>query len=133
MFIFPALIAESRDCRAGRSREAPERPPSWAVPSGPGDRARDGGEAWVCRLAPYVPARDHSDGVALALVFAHEHGAGLEAPRSVGSSLAAARQPVQELRHVRIEPAEGLLLDMPADKPCHEVVGERWRRGRPQC
>jgi hypothetical protein len=37
---------------------------------------------------------------------------------------------VQELGGIRINPTVGLLLDMPADKPGHEVLGESRRRRR---
>src|SRR5947209_3075672 len=54
-----------------------------ATPGRAGNRARDGGEAGVGRLAPHVAARTDGDRVPLAPVFAHEHGAGLEAPWAV--------------------------------------------------
>jgi hypothetical protein len=54
--------------QAKEARTAPRRP---------GDGARDGGEAWVCRLAPHEPAGDHGDRMTLALVLPHQHGAGL--------------------------------------------------------
>jgi hypothetical protein len=49
------------------------------------DGPRDGGEAGIGRLAPDKAIGDDRDGVSLALVFAHEHSAGLEAPRAIGS------------------------------------------------
>src|ERR1700680_1597146 len=88
--------------------------------------------AMVERLSYVVPSRDDRDGVPLALVFAHEHRAWLEAPGGIGSRPAAAREAFQKLCGIRIKPAEGLLLDVPAEEPRHEVSGEGRRRGRPQ-
>src|SRR5437899_13077336 len=65
------------------------------TPGRAGDGARDGGEACVGRLAPHVPARNNRDRVPLALVFAHEHGAGLEAPSAVRARLVAACEAIQ--------------------------------------
>ena len=42
------------------------------------------------------------------------------------------RDAVQQLCSIGIKPAEGLLLDVPADEPRHEVLGEGRRRRRPQ-
>src|SRR3954468_5985163 len=106
---------------------------AWTVPSRPGDGARDGGEARICGLAPHEPAGDHGDGVPLALVFANQHSAGLETPGAVHSRLGATYETVQKLARNRIKPTEGLLLDMPADEPRHEVLGKGRGWGRPQC
>src|SRR5712692_9827052 len=102
------------------------------VPGRPSDGAGDGGEAWVCRLAPHVPTGDHRDGVAVPLVLAHEHGAGLEAPGAVRSRPVATCEAIQKLCRIRIKPPEGLLLDVPADEPRDQVLGEGRGRGRPQ-
>src|SRR5665811_206436 len=104
---------------------------TWAVPGRAGDVARNGGEARVSRVAPDVSTGHDSDRVSVTLVFAHENGAGLEPP--VRSRLVAPGEAVQELVGIRINPTVGLLLDMPADKPGHEVLGESRRWGRPQC
>src|SRR5262249_50079314 len=103
-----------------------------ATPGRAGDGARDGGEASVGGLSPHVTARNNSDRVSLALVFTHEHCAGLEAPWAVRSRRGAPFQAVQELCGIRIKPTEGLLLDVPADEPRQEVLGEGRGRGRPQ-
>jgi hypothetical protein len=66
--------------------------------------------------------------VPLALVFAQEHGAGLEAPRVIGSRLVAPCEAIEMLCGLWIKPTLGLLLDMPAEKPRHEVLGEGRRR-----
>src|SRR5207245_109664 len=82
-----------------------------ATPGRAGDGARDGGEASVGGLSPHVAAQDHSDRVPLALVFAHEHGAGLGAPGAVRSRLVAPCEAVEKLCGIRIKPTEGLLLN----------------------
>src|SRR5215831_9062441 len=89
------------------------------TPGRAGDGARDGGEACVGRLAPDVPAPNDGDRVPLALVFADQHGAGLETP-AVHLRLVAPCKAVQQLCYVPIKTTEGLLLDVPADKPRHE-------------
>jgi hypothetical protein len=68
------------------------------------------------------------DGVPLALIFAQEHGAGLEAPGTIRSRLAAPCEAVEMLCGLRIKPAEGLLLDGPGEKPRDEVLGKGRRR-----
>src|ERR1700730_2821785 len=50
---------------------------------------RDSREACIGRLAPDIAVWNDSDGVPLALVFAQEHGDGLEAPGAIRSRLAA--------------------------------------------
>jgi len=70
--------------------------------------------------------------VPLALVFAQEHGAGLEAPRVIGSRLVAPCEAIEMLCGLWINPGEGLFLDVPADEPRHEVLGEGRRRRRPE-
>src|ERR1700730_13434364 len=52
----------------------------WPVPGRAGDGPRDGGESCVRALAPDIAARHDRDGVPLALILPHQHGAGLEAP-----------------------------------------------------
>src|SRR5712671_2787739 len=104
------------------------------VPGRAGDGSRDNGKAGVDVLAPDIAARHHRDGVALAPIFAHQHGAGLEAPVR---QLAAPRETAQDLGGLRTDPAKSLFLDVPADEPGHKVLGEAlwWRRverGPPQ-
>src|SRR6266851_6809317 len=103
----------------GARRSAP-------VPGRAGDGPRDGREACVGVLTPDIAARHDGDGVALALIFAHQHGAGLEA---TGWWLTIPREAVEDLGGLRIEPPEGLFLDVPADEAGDEVLGEAlWRR-----
>jgi hypothetical protein len=69
------------------------------------------------------------DGVPLALIFAQEHGAGLEAPGAIRSRLVAPCEAVEMLCGLRIKSTPGPLLDVPAEKPRHEVLAEGRRRG----
>jgi hypothetical protein len=82
------------------------------VPGRAGDGPRDNRQAWVGVLAPHIAARHDGDGVALALIFAHQHGAGLEAPVRW---LVIPREAIQDLGGLGVEPSESLLLDVPAD------------------
>src|SRR5262249_44505896 len=81
--------------------------------------------------APDVPAPNDGDRVPLALVFADQHGAGLETP-AVHLRLVAPCKAVQQLCCVPIKTTEGLLLDVPADKPRHEILCQGSGRGRPE-
>jgi hypothetical protein len=65
---------------------------------------------------PDIAVWNDSDSVRLALVFAQKQGTRLEAPRVIGSRLGAPCEAIEMLCNLRIEPAEGLLLDMPAEK-----------------
>jgi hypothetical protein len=71
-----------------------KRGPLQAVP---GNRPRNGREALVRAVAPGETIRRNRHGVALVLIFAHEHRAGLEAPGALGSALVAMSAAVQEL------------------------------------
>jgi hypothetical protein len=55
--------------------------------------------------------------VTVALVFAQEHGAGLEAPAAIRSRLVATCAAVEMLCGLRIKSTLGLLLDVPAEEP----------------
>ena len=103
-----------------------------AAPGGAGNRPRNGREALVRAVAPEETIRHNRHGVALALVLAHEHRAGLEAPGALGSALVAMSEAVQELHGAWIKPAKSLLLEVPADEPGDEVLGEGARRRRPK-
>ena len=60
---------------------------------------------------PDIAVWNDSDSVPLALVFAQKHGAGLEAPRAIGSRLVPLDEAIEMLCDLRIKPAEGLLLE----------------------
>jgi hypothetical protein len=57
------------------------------------------------------------------------NGAGLEAPGAIRSRLVATCAAVEMLCGLRIKSTLGLLLDVPAEEPRHEVLGEGRRRG----
>src|SRR5262245_46178952 len=63
------------------------------TPGGAGDGAGDGGQARISRALPVEAIGDDGDGVALALIVANEHRAGLEA---APWRAAVPRQPGQE-------------------------------------
>src|SRR4029077_8506735 len=94
--------------------------------------ARNGRETCISRLAPYVAARNDGEGMLLALILAHQHGTGLEAPWAIHSRLVASGEGVKELCSLCIKSTNGLLLDVPANEPRCEVFGEGQRGGRPE-
>src|SRR3984893_14908916 len=110
-------------------RAAPQPEEARSVPARAGDGPRDSREACIGRLAPDIAVWHDRDGVPRALVFAQEHGAGLEAPGAIRSRLAAPCEAVEMLCGLRIKSTPGLLLEVPAEKPRHEVLGEGRRRG----
>jgi hypothetical protein len=61
----------------------PEAKEARSIPVRAGDGPRDGGEAGIGGLAPDKAICNDSNSVPLALVFAHKHGARLEAPGAI--------------------------------------------------
>src|SRR5271165_4096122 len=85
----------------------------------------DGGEARIGGALPVEPLWCDGDGVALALIVANQHRAGLElAP----GRAAVARQAVQERQAFAIEAAEGLLLQAPSNHSPQQVLAQACRR-----
>src|SRR5262249_59917673 len=72
------------------------------------------------------PIGDDGDGVALALIVANEHRAGLEA---APWRAAVPRQPVQEPQAFPIKPAKGPLLQAISDHSPQEVLAQSCWRG----
>src|SRR5262249_59449481 len=68
------LIAACRGAVSSRQGKEPR-----TTPGGAGDGAGDGGQARISRALPVEAIGDDGDGVALALIGAHQHRAGLEA------------------------------------------------------
>src|SRR5262249_57772587 len=79
---------------------------------GAGDGGGEGGQAGISRALPVEATADDGDGVALALIVANEHRAGLEA---APWRAAVPRQPVQEPQAFPIKPAKGPLLQAISD------------------
>jgi hypothetical protein len=77
---------------------------------------------------PHESVGHDSDGMALALVFTDQDGAGFQAPVQFVRFLAT-RQAVEELDRLPIEPAERLLLEPVRDHARHDVLGQPRRRG----
>src|SRR5918996_430694 len=96
------LIAAFRGAVSSREGKEPR-----TTPGGAGDGAGDGGEARIPRPQPVEAVGHNGDGVALALIVANEHRAGLEV---TPGRAAVPRQPVQEPQAFPIKPAKGLLL-----------------------
>src|SRR6516165_9828570 len=96
------LIAACRGAVSSREGKEPR-----TTPGGTGDGAGDGRQARISRALPVEAIGDDGDGVALALIVANEHRAGLEA---APWRAALPRQPVQEPQALSIKPAKGPLL-----------------------
>jgi len=97
------------------------------VPGRACNSPRDGRETRIGRALPEETIGHDSDGVALALVFAHDDGAGLEAAVEL-AWFPAAGEPIEQLDRLPVEAAEGFLLDSVGDHPSHDVLGQaRWR------
>ncbi len=96
------------------------------TPGGAGDGAGDGGQARISRALPVEAIGDDGDGVALALIVANEHRAGLEAALW---RAAVPRQPVQEPQAFPIKPAKGPLLQAISDHSPQEVLAQICWRG----
>src|SRR5262249_59148493 len=105
------------------SREGQEQ---GAPRGGAGAGGGDGREAWISRALPVEAIGDDGDGVALALIVANEHRAGLE-----GAPWRAAvpRQPVQEPQAFPIKPAKGPLLQAISDHSPQQVLAQICWRG----
>src|SRR6266516_5503742 len=96
-------------------RSVPRRPQAkepGPIPRGAGDGAGDGREAPVGRLPPDEPFRHDGDGVALALILAHEDCAGLEAALAFGRG-STLQEAGQQLHRGAVEAAQGRFLNVP--------------------
>src|SRR6266403_3891889 len=94
------LTVAARRCAVA----SPEGEEAGTTPGGAGDGAGDGGEARIDRALPVEAIERDGDGVALALIVAHQHRAGLEL---TPARAAVARQTVQEPQAFPIETAKG--------------------------
>src|SRR5437899_6921461 len=115
------LIAACRGAVCWREGKEPR-----TTPGGAGDGAGDGGQARISRASPVEAIGDDGDGVALALIVANEHRAGLEA---APWRAAVPRQPVQERQACPIKPAKAPLLQAISDHSPQEVLAQICWRG----
>src|SRR6516225_8870526 len=118
------FIAACRSAVSSRQREE-----AGTTPGGAGDGAGDGGETGIDRALPIEAIGYDRDGVALALIVAHQHRGGLEpAPRRT----AVARQAVQEPQAFPIKTAKGPLLQAPRNHSPQQVSAQIcwWRSSK---
>src|SRR6516165_3531172 len=115
------LIAACRGAVCWREGKEPR-----TTPGGAGDGAGDGGQARISRALPVEAIGDDGDGVALALIVANQHRAGLGA---APWRAAVSRQPVQEPQAFPIQPAKGPLLQAISDHSPQEVLAQSCWRG----
>ena len=119
--IAAVLLAAARR-GAVASREGEE---AGTTPGSAGDGACDGREASIGRALPVEAIERDCDGVALALIVAHQHRAGLElAP----GRAAVACQTIQEPQAFPIEAAKGSLLQAPSNHSPQQVLAQTRRR-----
>src|SRR5438067_6557326 len=115
------LIAAGRDAVCWREGKEPR-----TTPGGAGDGAGDGRQARISRALPVEAIGDDGDGVALALIVANEHRAGLEPAPWLA---AVPRQAVQEPQGFPIKPAKSPLLQAISDHSPQEVLAQSCWRG----
>ena len=110
------FIAACRSAVSSRQREE-----AGTTPGGAGDGAGDGGEAGIGRALPVETVGYNRDGVALALIVAHQHRAGLE---PAARRTTVARQTVQEPQAFPIKAAKGPLLQPPRNHSPQQVSAQ---------
>src|SRR5262249_34254427 len=115
------LIAACRGAVSSREGKEPR-----TTPGGAGDGAGEGGQALIKPPPPGEAVGGGGAGVALALIVANEHRAGLEA---APWRAAVPRQPVQEPQALSIKPAKGPLLQAISDHSPQEVLAQICWRG----
>src|SRR5262249_51223289 len=99
------------------------------TPGRAGDGAGDGREARIGRALPVEPIGHDRDGVALTLIVANEHRAGVElAP----GRAALARQTLQDSQAGPVKAAEALSLPAPGDHPPQRALAQTRRRRSPK-
>src|SRR6516162_9280414 len=86
-----------------------------------GDGAGDGGQARISRALPVEAVGDDGDGVALAVIVANEHRAGLEAARW---RAAVSRPSGKEPQAFSVMTTKGLLLQEISDHTPQEVLAQ---------
>ena len=108
-------------CFAGRSKAEKAR----AVPARAGNGVCDHRKTGIRSVAPEESLGRDSDGVPLALVFAHENGASLETAVQI-IVLFAASQSIQQLRSDPVKTTESFLLDSVGEHSADQVFRERF-------
>src|ERR1700693_4665542 len=89
---------------------------TWPVPNRAGDRPRDRRQAGIGGALPDIALGRDRDGVAAALIVAHQHGSDLEVAFAPAGAVAAG-EAVQQLEGGAGERPERLLLTPVADHP----------------
>src|ERR1700732_1451718 len=94
-----------------------------AVPNRPGNRPRDRRQAGIGGALPDKTLRRDRDGVAAALIIAHQHRPDLEVTFSPAGAIAAG-EAVQQFEGGAVERAEGLFLNPVGDHPPQQVYAQ---------
>src|SRR6202045_430482 len=99
-----------------------------AVPNRAGNGPRDRRQAGIGGALPDIALGHDRDGVAAALIVAHQHGSDLEVAFALAGAIAAG-EAVQQFEGGAIERAEGLFLNPVGDHPPQQVYGQAsWKR-----
>src|SRR5947209_2789265 len=104
---------------------ASSRFPTAPLPPRAGDGAGDGREAHISRALPVEAVRRYGDGMALALIIANKHRAGLEVAPGQASVPGKA---VQQPEALPIKAAECPLLHMESNHSPQQVLAQSCRR-----
>src|SRR5580692_5006667 len=94
-----------------------------AVPNRAGDGSRDRRQAGIGGALPDIALGRDRDGVAAAMIVAHEHRSDLEVAFALAGAIAAG-EAVQQFEGGAIERAEGLFLNPVGDHPPQQVYGQ---------
>src|SRR6266566_8279859 len=96
---------------------------TWAVPNRTGNGPRDRRQAGIGLSLPDIAVGPDRDGVAAALIVAHQHGSDLEVAFAPADA-AAAGAAVQQSEGCAVERAERLFLNPVGDHPPQQVSGQ---------
>ena len=96
---------------------------TWAVPNRAGNGPRDRRQAGIGGALPDIALGRDRDGVAAALIVAHQHRSDLEVAFAPAGAVAAG-EAVQQFEGGAVERAERLFLNPVGDHPPQQVYGQ---------
>src|SRR5580700_6228521 len=96
---------------------------TWAVPNRAGDGSRDRRQAGIGGALPDIALGRDRDGVAAALIVAHQHRSDLEIAFAPAGAVAAG-EAVQQFEDRAVKRAERLLLNPVGDHPPQQLYGQ---------
>src|SRR5580692_8777705 len=96
---------------------------TWTVPNRAGNGPRDRRQAGIGGALPDIALERDRDGVAVALILAHEHGSDLEVAFAPAGAVAAG-EAVQQFEGGAVKRAERLLLNPVGDHPPQQLYAQ---------